>query len=126
MKDDGIREPDNKEEERANGRSFTGNYFSSPGDGLDIMARTNYSTNLSDAIDLIGHMGTNGDGYILLDEWGWTVTDVKFTTHHDYYDGAMPEREEEAAGDWKLSEADESPGRVVDGADLGSTIRNQA
>jgi hypothetical protein len=56
------------------------------------------------------------------------VTDVKFTTstHHDYYDGAMPEREEEAAGDRKLSEADESPGRVVDGADLGSTIKSQA
>ena len=47
------------------------------------------------------------------------MTDVKLATHHDYNDGAMPEREEQAAGDWKLSEADESPGRVVDGADLG-------
>jgi len=71
--------------------------------------RSNYSTNLSDAIDLIDHMGANGDGYV-----------------HDYYDGAMPEREEEAAGDRKLSEADESPSRVVDGADLGSTIKSQA
>jgi len=30
MKDDGIRESDNEEEERANGRSYTGNFFSSP------------------------------------------------------------------------------------------------
>lgn len=31
--------------------------------------RTNYSANLSNAIDLIGHICTNGDGYILLEGW---------------------------------------------------------
>jgi hypothetical protein len=35
----------------------------------------------------------------------------------------MPEREEETTGDWKLSEANEPPGRIVDGADLGSTMK---
>jgi hypothetical protein len=32
-----------------------------------MMARTNHSTDLSDAIDLIGHMGANGDDDILPD-----------------------------------------------------------
>lgn len=54
------------------------------------------------------------------------MTDVKLTTHHDYYDGAMSEREEQATGNRKLSEADETPGRVVDGAGSGSTIKSQA
>lgn len=54
------------------------------------------------------------------------MTDVKLATHHDYYDGTMPEREEQAAGNWKLSKANESPGRIVDGADLGSTRKSQA
>ena len=34
-----------------------------------MMARTNYSANLSNAIDLIDHIGTNGDGHILLEGW---------------------------------------------------------
>lgn len=44
------------------------------------------------------------------------VTDmnVNSVTHYDYYNGAVPEREEQAAGDWKLSEADKPPSRVVD------------
>ncbi len=42
---------------------------------------------------------------------------MKFITYHGYYDGTMPEREEQATGDWKLTEADESSSRVVDGAD---------
>jgi hypothetical protein len=29
--------------------------------------RTNYSTDLSDAIDLIGHIGADGDGHVLLE-----------------------------------------------------------
>lgn len=36
-------------------------------------------------------------------------------THNHYYDGAMPKGEEQATSDWKLSEADESSGCVVDG-----------
>ena len=31
--------------------------------------RTNYAANLSNAINLIGHIGANGDGYILLEGW---------------------------------------------------------
>ena len=31
--------------------------------------RTNYAANLSNAINLIGHIGTNGDGDILLEGW---------------------------------------------------------
>jgi hypothetical protein len=31
-----------------------------------IWLRTNYSTDLSNAIDLIGHIGADGDGHILL------------------------------------------------------------
>jgi len=35
----------------------------------DMVARTNYTTNLANAVDLIDHTGTNGDGYILLEGW---------------------------------------------------------
>ena len=41
--------------------------------------------------------------------------DVNSATYYGYHDGAMPEREEQAASDWKLSEADESSSCVVDG-----------
>jgi len=51
---------------------------------------------------------------------------MKFITHYGYYDGTMPEREEQATGDWKLSEADESSSRVVDGADRSSTPEERA
>jgi hypothetical protein len=44
-----------------------------------------------------------------------TVIDASFATHYSYYNSAMSEREEQAACDWKLSEADESSGCVVDG-----------
>lgn len=37
------------------------------------------------------------------------------STHYSYYDGAVPEGEEQAASDWKLSEADKPSSRVVDG-----------
>lgn len=53
--------------------------------------RTNYSTDLSDAIDLISHIGADSDGHVLLiDEPDGHV--VNFTgTHYSYYDGAVPE-----------------------------------
>jgi hypothetical protein len=49
-----------------------------------------------------------------IDEPG--VRDVNFATHYGYDDGAMSKRKEQAASDWKLTEADESSGCVVDGA----------
>ena len=70
MEDDRIRQPHNKQEEGADGRPWR-----------DILAllivwwscvmnmtwrRTDYSTNLSNAIDLISHIGADGDGHILL------------------------------------------------------------
>ena len=41
--------------------------------------------------------------------------DVNFATYYSYDDRAVSEREEQAASDWKLSEADKSSGCVVDG-----------
>jgi hypothetical protein len=53
--------------------------------------RTNYSTDLSDAIDLISYIGADSDGHVLhIDEPDGHV--VNFTgTHYSYYDGAVPE-----------------------------------
>jgi hypothetical protein len=51
---------------------------------------------------------------------------VNFTTHYCYDDGAMAEREEQATGDWKLSEANESSSRVVDGTNYCSTFEKEA
>jgi hypothetical protein len=55
MEDYRIRQSHDKQERRADGRP-------------------NYSTDLSDAIDLIGHIGADGDGHV-----------------YSYNDGAVPE-----------------------------------
>jgi len=79
VKNDGICKTDDEQEERADR-------------GPD------YSTELSNAINLVNHVTADGNGDV-----------------YDYHDGAMPEREEQAAGDGKLPEANESSGCVVDG-----------
>ena len=38
-------------------------------------------------------------------------------THHDDHDGAVPEGEEQAAGDGKLAEVDEASRRVINRAE---------
>lgn len=46
-------------------------------------------------------------------------------SHYCYHNGAMAEREEQTAGDWKLSETDESSGCIVDGTAQSLTFKEK-
>lgn len=57
---------------------------------------------------------------------GMTIIDV--ATYYGYYDGAVPEREEQAASDRKLSKADKTSSCVVDSTawSLTLNVKSQA
>lgn len=72
MKDNRIRQSHDKQEERADRRPW-GNFLAlralAVAELCHDMAwrRTNYSTDLSNAIDLINHIGADSDCHILLE-----------------------------------------------------------
>ena len=70
MKYDGIRQSHDKQEGRADSRPWQENFSSPRCGGVNVMnmtwRRTDHSTDLSNAIDLISHIGADGDGHILL------------------------------------------------------------